>query len=924
MRSTPARPWSFALAALLGLVVLCSGPVRADRAEAQKWLLQAQALQRQGRKADADLAFQKAVTADPKWDKAHAQRARFYVDFGNFAGAAESWRAASKLLPKNPAYLVYLAESLEAQGERAEAEKAWQSVARLRPQDAIPPYRLALLAYKQGDLDRALSHLERAEKLEPGKFEFSLLRARVSLDRQDYEAVRPLLEASLDQIPVQSELSREGQAVMARADEALRARKYGKLMLFGAPPLVLLLALVVYRLSRRVRVKAPTTRLDPTSYVTICRYVLDHAAALTGLPRGLCWALTLDGQRMQLHASSLMGELGPLSNRGLGREALDSWVKSRGGAPFLFKVEAKEVVFQKAFPDLVTDLGEVEMNVGLPLHRRGTLLGLLLLGRSRSAGKRDLRNLFEKNVRQLQEIAEQAAQALEQLQKEHLKVTDAQTGLWNEEYFQRHLGETLQGCRTAGLPLAVMMIRMDAWDEIYERYGDRMAGEILASLVQALQNCLRSEENTTLCRLEGGVFGVVAPERGLREAPSLAQRLKSAVDGLKISRNLPKPTGCVAYGVFPDHGDDPGKLRRATARAFRDAIYLEGNRILEAERGGGERDVEPEPQRRPGGRAPAAAEGEGAGANPTFVPYAATGRRSAGGSSAKAKGEAPAGPSAPAARGSARSGSEPEATPERPPSLGWKPGAGAPPAPAKPAAASEPPAKAPAPPAPAKPAAASGPPAKAPAPAAPAKPAAAPAPPAKAPAPAVPAEPVAPVPAKPVQAPAPSPEEGPLESPGMDELGIDPETQFCLQETFEDLASYEVFAAQESGQPCSVLYLRLVNLPELKSVGAEGYQRLRRDMTSVMQTFIREGVDVPGLVGDDDFALLLTGTSPETAWNLAEQVAMTLRNLEVGGHSALPAVGVATFPNLPVDGLRLIRIAREASAAGAGVHKARP
>lgn len=1155
LKPTPASPWNVALAALLALVLVMGSPAWADRTLAQAHLQRAVALQAKGKIAEADLEFQNAVTADPKWDKAHASRASFYMGRSDFANAVTSWRKAVALAPKNAGYREKLATSYMAEKKWDQASEAWVAFGKLRPQDSKGPYNLALIAFEKGNLDKAESFLTQANKIVPGSSEFVLLQARIDIKREQYDTAAGRLRPLVDTLPPGLKPHEEAQALLDEVEGVLRGKKIQVGLMIGVPIVLVVLAFALLKFMRRVDIKAPPTRLDPSSAESICRYVLDHVAAITGLPRGLCWSAGLDGQNMELQASELMGDPGPLDKRKVDREALDKWIEAHGGGPFLYKVEVKEPFFLQAFPGLVADLGSVEMNVGVPLMWKGSFRGLLLLGRSRSAGKMDLRNRFEKNAVRIQEVAEQGAQALDQLHKENMQVVDVETGVWNREYYDRTLAEALQGCRTAGLPLALYMVRMDAFDEIHERYGEKMSGEILTSLVQALQEALRQEVNTTLCRLEGGVFGVLAPERGLREAPSLAQKLKAAVDGLKISRNLPKPTGCVAYGVFPDHADEANSLRRTTSRAFRDAVYLEGNRILEAERGGAmDKDDEIEPGRKASGRRaltgepevapppapeptgpkpfmpfttarpkaeaspPASEEEEEVAAPvrsrfgvpaapppapaapapappapaasapaapapappapvPSEVPQADTPRSTPaslgrigrlGLGAAAAAGEksnetrilprpsTPAasseGPAAAARKPLPRFGASgrsiPAPTPPAPPEEASAPaprptprlaapaGKGAPPppvtepmaepapkttpegqvpsrsadeapsaptgkpapvkpdlpssetrlavppaakpellssetrpavppaaAPAKPellssgsrpavpsAAAAKPELRSsgsrpavPAAPSPARPAAASKPaapptPASRPAapPAALTRPGVTPASGARPVPPAAAAKPAAPptAPSTPVATPAalagtakptapssaPASPAVPAQPTGVDEPGIDPDTQFATQETFEDLAVYEVRAAGEAGEPCSILYLRLANLQELQSAGQEEYLRARRDVTSlIMDAFVRDGVDFPGLVGPDDFALLLTGTDLATACGLARQVTMTVRNLQVGGHKVSPAVGVASFPDDPVDGRRLIEHAREAARSGDGV-----
>ncbi len=874
---------------LVGLLVLAS-PAVADQAAASKHLQKARALQQKNRVPEAQIEFQQAIKAAPEWDQPYADQARFFMQVKNLPGARESWQAAIQRGAQNAEYQKGLAAVLESEGRLDEAEQAWHTAARLSPKDIEPLSRLAGLALKKGDLDKAQSMLDMARQLSPEDSGLSILQARIYIARQDHEAAVDLLGQILPKLEKHPEKKREAQKYLEQAQQAVSSRRLYLGLIVGVPLLLVVAGAVTYRLLRRVEIKPPPTNLDNSTNATVCRYVLDHVVSITGLPRALCWAASLDGRKMELQATELMRASELLARRELNTQALEKWIQKHGQEPFLFHAESRDLGFMDAFPRLVKDLEGVEMTAGVPLVWKGQFRGLLLLGRSRSAGEGDLRQRFEKSLARIQEVAGQGAQALEQLRQNHLRVYDVETGAYNKAWFDVHLAEAVQSSRSTRLPLSLLILRMDAFDGIQERHGDKVAGEVLVELVEALERCLREESKTSLVRLEGGVFAVLAPERGLREAPSLAQHLKAAVDSLKIARNLPLPTGCVAFAVFPDHADDVNSFRRVATRAFRDAVYLEGNRVLEAERGGAfdpEEDLDagirasgrrvltgeaaaqqdaPAPLQPPGG-AP-------------FQPFSAVRKTEERGPAQDAgvSGISPLRSRYPTPSTEEEAGPS-DGTAERQPlrqiskpvSSG---GSGLLSGPHEPAPRRR----------------------------------------ESVPMPVPETEPPAPVPAAPIRG-------GDSDTSELADLGIDPVTQFCLQSTFEDLAEFEVRSGLEAGQPSSIVYIRLVNLADLKSQGSEEYLRVRRDLTALLQAFLRDEVDVPGLMGPDDFVLLLTGTDLATASSVANQVAMTVRNLQVAGRSASAAVGVACSHPGQTEGPALIQHARAAAGKGPGVHR---
>ncbi|HXE71102.1 MAG TPA: diguanylate cyclase, partial [Candidatus Nitrosotenuis sp.] len=163
----------------------------------------------------------------------------------------------------------------------------------------------------------------------------------------------------------------------------------------------------------------------------------------------------------------------------------------------------------------------------------------------------------------------------------------------------------------------------------------------------------------------------------------------------------------------------------------------------------------------------------------------------------------------------------------------------------------------------------------------------------------------------PPAAPPPAPPAATGQS--LEELGIDPVTQFCYQETFELLLADEIEGAARRSEECCLLYFYIDNLAELKERDAGAAARLRADIASLVSTFLRPGVDIPGLVGEDDFAVVMPRTGIEIGANVAEQIRFTVSNLSVAGQSVSMSVGVAAFPGAASDAAELCERAMQAA-----------
>ncbi|MBQ7529781.1 hypothetical protein IJT10_07775, partial [bacterium] len=110
--------------------------------------------------------------------------------------------------------------------------------------------------------------------------------------------------------------------------------------------------------------------------------------------------------------------------------------------------------------------------------------------------------------------------------------------------------------------------------------------------------------------------------------------------------------------------------------------------------------------------------------------------------------------------------------------------------------------------------------------------------------------------------------------PDLDEDGIDQYTQFCGEEGFISIVDSEM------GMDSSLVYVHFANLKALRSKGQESYMKLRKDMAGFIQAYMFDEDDVPGLVGEDDLAVLMTGKEISKAQGFANKVYNVASNME--------------------------------------------
>lgn len=107
-----------------------------------------------------------------------------------------------------------------------------------------------------------------------------------------------------------------------------------------------------------------------------------------------------------------------------------------------------------------------------------------------------------------------------------LAVTDSLTGLHNRRYALNHLGRLLAN---PGRGLAVMMLDLDHFKVVNDRFGHAAGDRVLATVAKRLRSQLRGQD--LVARLGGEEFLVAMPDTDPEHAINCAERLRRAIGG---------------------------------------------------------------------------------------------------------------------------------------------------------------------------------------------------------------------------------------------------------------------------------------------------------------------------------------------------------------------------------------------------------
>jgi diguanylate cyclase (GGDEF)-like protein len=183
--------------------------------------------------------------------------------------------------------------------------------------------------------------------------------------------------------------------------------------------------------------------------------------------------------------------------------------------------------FSRADHALLLPAAEQIQSVALlPLTRQERLIGSLNFGsRERERFQAALGTEF------LHHLAVIAAFALESAVNRARLVrsgfTDVLTGWHNRRYWQTRLQEELARCRRERTPLTCLMIDVDHFKSVNDRFGHLAGDEVLRQLAHCVSGEVRGSDISA--RYGGEEFVVLLPGTGMAAGFLLAERIRAAV-----------------------------------------------------------------------------------------------------------------------------------------------------------------------------------------------------------------------------------------------------------------------------------------------------------------------------------------------------------------------------------------------------------
>lgn len=130
-----------------------------------------------------------------------------------------------------------------------------------------------------------------------------------------------------------------------------------------------------------------------------------------------------------------------------------------------------------------------------------------------------------------------------------LAYQDSLTGLYNHRYFYEQLSHEVERAHRYGRPVSVILLDLDRFKEVNDRYGHLMGDKLLALMGQVIRDQVRGAD--IAARYGGDEFAIILPDTPLGAAEATARKLSDAIAGGRtnagaLSESLPLSA---SYGV---------------------------------------------------------------------------------------------------------------------------------------------------------------------------------------------------------------------------------------------------------------------------------------------------------------------------------------------------------------------------------------
>lgn len=204
-------------------------------------------------------------------------------------------------------------------------------------------------------------------------------------------------------------------------------------------------------------------------------------------------------------------------------EGIAGWIAERG-MPLIVEDVSKDERFDGSYDQLAGF--ETRSIIGVPLKTATEVFGVIELVNTleeRLFTPLDLK--FLTTIAEFGAIAIEKAYYLNALRR--ISSQDSLTGLLNRRSFERLYRRELERFNRTGRPFSILLVDMDEFKAINDRWGHAAGDEALRKVAAILRDETRRMD--TIARFGGDEFVVLLPETGEQQSGQIVKRIRNAI-----------------------------------------------------------------------------------------------------------------------------------------------------------------------------------------------------------------------------------------------------------------------------------------------------------------------------------------------------------------------------------------------------------
>lgn len=217
-----------------------------------------------------------------------------------------------------------------------------------------------------------------------------------------------------------------------------------------------------------------------------------------------------------------------------------------------------------------------------PIVHEENILGVI-------AAYSNIEKLLQKDIDYLVQLTRQSGLTIQRanVYAEVLKYAtmDALTGLNNRRQFELRLNQEVSNSKRNSTPLCCMMLDVDYFKKVNDTYGHAAGDCVLKQVSELIKNEIR--EYDIACRYGGEEFFIILPQTNIKEASSVAQRLRKVIEESKMDiseagvDNIKNINVTVSIGICAfESSMTPEEFSRKADKALYEAKTTGRNRVI--------------------------------------------------------------------------------------------------------------------------------------------------------------------------------------------------------------------------------------------------------------------------------------------------------------------------------------------------------